>query len=195
MVSRTGSLNRGNKFAQVGDVTPIFREIPAPTTTLAELTLDLPVFGSNVVYQIERIIHSSEEAEVNAEPGAAAVADEFDVARARFCLSLDQALAAIPTGYRRNRTFWYRNIDLFYSKSAAGSLAALERKQGMPEIYVPFPTLLIADNRISLYSILEDPDTLSGIVGKVSVIELLVTPLAATSDQVMAIARAGDGFV
>lgn len=177
-------------------MTPIFREVPAPTTTIAELTFDLPVFGSNVVYSIERIIHSSEEGEVNAEPTPAATADEFDVARARFALSLDQGLSSIPTGYRRNRTVWYRNIDLFYAKSAAaGSLIALERKQGMPEIYIPFPQLLVADNRLSLYSILEDPDTLVGIVGKVSLLELLVRPMSASAEQVMAIARAGDGFI
>lgn len=195
MVRPTVMHGVSSRFAQVGDVTPIFREIAAPTTTLAEITLDLPVFGSNVVYQIERIIHSSEEAEVNSEPTPAATADEFDVARARFCLSLDQGLAAIPTGYRRNRTFWYKNVDLFFAKGNAASQTALERRQGMPDIYVPYPHLLVADNRVSLYTILEDPDSLVGIVGKVSVIELLVRPIAATAEQVMAIARAGDGFI
>jgi len=185
----------GAVLSPQGSFTPLRFEIPAPTTTIAENRVDLPVIGGRVVYEIWRVIHSNEESPVNAEPGAAAVADEFDVARARYALSLEQGLATIPTGYGRNSTIYYQNHDLFYAKSAAGSLAMFRSLQGMPEIYLPQPPILVADARLSFYTILEDPDTLTGIVGKVSLLELLVRVRAASGDEILDIARAGNGWM
>ncbi len=196
MAKRGNADNRGGAvLTPMGSFTPLRYEIAAPTTTIAETRIDLPVIGGRVVYEIWRIIHSIEESPVNAEPTPAATVDEFDVARCRYALSLEQALAAIPTGYGRNSTMYYQNFDLFYAKGNAASQVGIRSQQGMPEIYLPQPPILVADARLSFYAILEDPDTLVGIVGKVSLLELLVRVRGATGDEILDLARAGGGWI
>ncbi len=176
------------------EVIPIFREVPAPTTAIAELVFDLPVLGPNTIWTIERIIHIAEQQPVTFTAPAAADADIDEVARSRYALSLDQGLAAVPTGYRRNRTLWYQNLVVLVQKSAAGGgVPVWQNIQGMPQVYVPFPKgIRIADARLSLYSILEGDNT---PVGSVSVLELLVSARKGTTDVIMTIARSGEGFV
>jgi len=181
---------------KMGDWVPVVVEVAAPTTTIAEIAVNLPVTGGNVIFQVSRIIHSFEQQPIVSEPTPAATVDEFDTVRARYALSLEQGLAAIPTGYRRNSTFWYQNKELTFFKGNAASQAAIYRELGMPDVYHPLPSgILVADARLSLYTILEDPDTLTGIVGSLSTLELLVRAIPASGDEILAIARAGDGFV
>lgn len=195
MAKKTGIHSGGAVLTPMGSFTPLRFEIPAPTVTIAENRIDLPVIGGRVVYEIWRIIHSHEENPIISEPGAAAVVDEFDVARVRYALSLEQGLATIPTGYGRSSTMYYQNTDLKFFKSAAGSLACVEKSVGMPEIYLPQPPIVVADARLSFYAILEDPDSLVGIVGKVSLLELLVRVRSATGDEILDLARAGGGWI
>jgi len=183
----------GAVLTPAGSFTPLRFEIPAPTATIAEHRVDLPVIGGRVIYEVWRVIHCAEQMPVTFTVPAAADADIDEVARVRYALSLEQGLATIPAGYGRNSTLWYQNRDVLVQKSAAGGgVPVWQDKQGMPDIYLPQPPMLVADARLSLYTILEGDNT---PVGVVSVFELLVRVRSANGDEIIDLARAGNGWM
>lgn len=186
--------NRGGAvLTPMGSFTPLRFEIPAPTATIAENRVDLPVIGGRVVYEVWRVIHIAEQNRVDYVTPAAADADIAEEARVRYALSLEQGLATIPTGYGRNSTMWYQDYTIQCRKSAAASSPSeTVHKEGMPDIYLPQPPILVADARLSLYTILEGDNT---PVGVVSLLELLVRVRGATGDEILDLARAGGGWI
>jgi len=184
--------NSGGALVAVKGLSPVFRPVPAPTTTIAELTFDLPIgFGANVIYAIERI-QMVQEADLTFTVPGAADADIDEQARQELALSVRQGLTAMPE-FRENGTFWKNVEEIQVQKSAAGSLDTFRKTLGHPLIYVPFPFgVHLTTPRVSLYTILTGDNTPVAAEGRM---ELLIRPIMATSDDILSITRGGEGFV
>jgi hypothetical protein len=187
-----GANSGGAILSPQGSFTPLRFEIAAPTATIAENRVDLPVIGGRVLYEVWRVIHVAEQMRVDYTTPAAADQDIAEEARVRYALSLEQGLAAIPTGYGRNSTLYYQDLTRQVRKSSAGDMVESVFKEGMPDIYLPQPPILVADARLSFYTILEGDNTPVGIT---SVLELLVRVRAANGDEILDLARAGNGWL
>ncbi len=184
----------GGGLISIVGITPIFRPVPAPTTTIAELTFDMPIgFGANVLYAIERIQLINETGLTWTVP-AAADADTDEVAREEYALSINQGETTMMEF--RERGCFYKHINEWQvMKSAAGGGVPTFRtlQLGHPFIFVPFPIpIVIATPRVSLYTILTGDNTPVGGAGR---LEMLVRPMKVNADDILSLTRGGEGFI
>jgi len=175
-------------------VTPVFRPVPAPTTTLAELTFDMPIgFGADILFAIERIQYIQETGLTWTVP-AAADADIDEVAREEYALSINQGETTIME-FRERGCFWKHINEWQVMKSAAAGGVPTFRtlELGHPFIFIPFPIpLIIATPRVSLYTILTGDNT--PVTGPAR-LEMLVRPIKVTASDILSLTRGGEGFL